>query len=230
MGVFFGKLAFVAAYLLSALSGFDYISIPTHDLSFDYKTGEGAPIVYYLNLKNIGPQKARFDLSSSDSWLRVYREGNDIEQSLEIEMQAAIRLVVEVDPRRLQDGIHHSKITIIAAKPFYSEVYDTETVDVEVRKDYVPTPTPSVSPKATESQVTSTPRATESIRPTGTALSTIQPSASIRVKASISPTRKTSPVLKPTQTRKPSATPSQEIRPSDQPSRSFWDYIFDFFR
>lgn len=156
MSAFIAKITFVLAYILSALTGFDYIGIPTHDLLFDYKNGQSPSIVHYLALKNVGPQKARFDFSSDMVWIKVAWEGHDINRFPEIEVQRSVNLLIEIDPRRLEDGLHQGKVKIMAAKVSGSDIYDSEEINVVLKKNYTPTPTPEATLEASRSSPKST--------------------------------------------------------------------------
>ena len=211
MNAFLAKLSFAVSYILASLMGFDYIGLPTTDLTFNYQTNQSPAIVYNLTLKNVGPQRAKFEISSDSLWLKASREGYDPNHKPEVEANGAINIFIEIDPRQLSDGTHKAKIKIVATKPLYtdSEIDDTEFVTVIVNKNLKSTPELSKSPEMS-------PATSIKESPKQSILTTPVISAS---PANIKKTKIPSEFLSP------KATP--EISPTP---RTFWELIIDLFR
>ncbi len=149
MNPIFSKVILFFASILSIGLGPSYIKLGTDSLTFDFKTGEIFPIYYYLNAQNIGLKKARFEISSDASWLRVYREGTDF-TFLELAPQAAIDFILEIHPERLPDGTSKAKVFIkvldIDSLVSQELVLDETEVSINLNKNFMPTS--KVSPEA----------------------------------------------------------------------------------
>ncbi len=149
MNPIFSKVILFFASILSIGLGPSYIKLGTDSLTFDFKTGQIFPIYYYLNTQNIGSKKARFEISSDASWLRVYREGTDF-TFVELPPQAYINFVLEIKPERLPDGINKAKVLmkVLDIDSLVSQelILDETEVSIALNKNF--TPTSKVSPEA----------------------------------------------------------------------------------
>lgn len=155
MDSLFAKVIFLFSFLLASITGPSYIKIAQDSLIFNFKTGEVFPIYYYLNIQNIGPQKARFEVSSDVQWISVYREGSDF-AFVELPPQLAINFILEIRPERLPDGVNKAKVFIkvldINLSVSQELVLDQVEVSITLNRNLVlatpglnPTPSPSLS-------------------------------------------------------------------------------------
>ena len=174
----FGKFILITASVLGILGGANYIQITEAKLDFNFKTGNNFPIYYFLNVQNIGPGKARFDVSSNVNWLFVYREGQQQQTdfvSVELPQYIPINFVLEVHPERLNIGTHSAQITVKVVNLNDFTVLETKEIPVVLNKDTeaIPTPMltllptgiaeiPLISPTVT---LTSSPTAEEKLTP-----------------------------------------------------------------
>lgn len=146
----FSKILLPFSLILSFIGGPSYIQLNTPQVILNFKTGDTAPIFYYLNVKNIGSQKARFEISSdSPDWIFNYREGLPAKTSAEIYQGAAINFVLEIHPEKLSDGKHNAQVVIkaVATDPNSSNVYETQSVNLTLNKNFKETPTPVLTPE-----------------------------------------------------------------------------------
>lgn len=152
MDSLFAKIIFLSSFLLASITGPSYIKIDQNDLSFNFKTGEVFPIYYYLNTQNIGPKKARFEISSDSDWISGFREGTSF-TFVELPPQAYINFVLEIHPERLADGVNKAKVFIkvldIDSLVSQELVLDETKVSVTLNKNFTPTPkvSPEISPE-----------------------------------------------------------------------------------
>lgn len=187
MSPIFAKLTLFFASILGLVSVPAYIQLSATNIVFNYKTGENRPL-YYLNVKNIGPQKERFDVSSTVPWIFFSREGYDSVTSLNLEMESAVNFVLDIRPEMVTDGSHSGEIIVKAADIYDYSVIETKTVEITLNKNFVPTTVPS-----------------ETIVPT---LSIIpSPPPSLVPTLSVSPI--VSPTLTPTSSRLPLFSPKK---------------------
>lgn len=147
MDFLFLKKISLLSLLLSFAFGAVYIQVSDTDLSFDYKDGDIVPIFYYLNIKNIGPQPARFDVSSSVPWIFVYREGLPGQTSLTLSETDALNFVLEIHPEKAENGSNLGKIIINAVNLNDLTVMETKEVNVVLNKNIQIT---TVSPEPLE--------------------------------------------------------------------------------
>lgn len=189
MDSIFTKLILSVASILGLVSAPAYIQLSATSIVFDYKTGESMPL-YYLNVKNIGPQRERFDVSVNVPWIFFSREGFDSVTSLYLERESAVNFVLDIRPEMVADGSHSGEITVQAADVYDYSVIDTKTVKVTLNKNFVPTPIPSetATPTPSPSIIASS---TPSLTPTLTAFPVVSPT----------------PTPTPTPTRTPSRLP-----------------------
>lgn len=148
MDSIFAKTILFFASILSIVSGSNYIQLGADNLTFDFKTGENFPIYYFLNVQNAGPEKERFEISSNQSWVSVYREGTNF-TFVELPPQAYINFVLEIRPERLADGVNEVKINLrvldIESLASQELVLDKAEVLITLNKNIVPTESPETA-------------------------------------------------------------------------------------
>ncbi len=180
MDSLFAKVIFLFSFLLASIISPDYIKVDQNDLIFNFKTGEIYPIYYYLNVQNIGPEKERFEISSNQSWVSVYREGTD-STFVELPSQAYINFVLGIRPERLADGVNKAKINLrvldIDSLVSQELVLDQAEVSIVLNKNIVPTESPEIIIQTLSPVPISTPTPTLTPQPTK-ALQTTLPASS----------------------------------------------------
>jgi len=212
--------------LFAVVSGPSYIELGDSNLVFNYKTGEQKPLYYFLSTKNVGPQKAKFIISSDSEWAFVYREGySQSTNSVSLNSGGAVNFVLEIQPESLSDGKHEAVVTVEAIDIDINKttVFDTQTVNVTLNKNYVepsPTETPTSTPDPTVEETAQpttvvTPIVSSTPLITATPFATSAPTAvatSPKVTQTTSPTRTPSQVqeTKTPQEESPSALEEQE--------------------
>ncbi|MBI4119845.1 MAG: hypothetical protein HY454_00045 [Parcubacteria group bacterium] len=249
MNSIFAKLVLSFALILGLVSAPTYIQLNTASIVFNYKTGENRPL-YYLNVKNIGPQKERFDVLANVPWIFISREGYDSVTSLHIEREGAVNFTLDIRPEIVADGSHSGQVTVQAVDVYDYSIIEIKTVEVTFNKNFVPTtlPSPSLTQTLSASPVVSpTPITTEAQNELETQNNQIAPLPSPRKPLSsvISPTilptispKPTARVTVPPTTSPPTRlrsviTPTPSISASVQPKangvvssfRSFWQFL-----
>ena len=239
---FFAKLTLSFASILGLVSAPAYIQLNTASIVFDYKTGENRPL-YYLNVKNIGPQKERFDVSANVPWIFISREGYDSVASLYLEKESAVNFTLDVRPEMVTDGSHSGQVTVQAVDVYDYSVIETKTVEVTFNKNFVPTPsatpTLSVSPVVLPTPAETTPEVEPLVE-----VKPQQPQATptpSRLPLFSSIPKKPSPLvifptIFPTPTGTPEVEPPVEVQPPEKlPSRTttilvdLWQFLKDTF-
>ena len=149
MDSIFAKFILLFASILSVVSAPNYLRLETDDLNFDFKTGGNYPIYYFLNVQNIGPGKERFEISSDEPWVSVYREGTNF-VFVELPPQAYVNFVLEIRPERLPDGANktevHLKVLDIESLVSQEVVLDEAEVSIALNKNIVQTLSPAPTP------------------------------------------------------------------------------------
>lgn len=241
MDSIFAKLTLFFASILGLVSTPAYIQLNTASIVFTYKTGESRPL-YYLNVKNIGPQKERFDVSANVPWVFISREGYDSATSLNLEREGAVNFALDIRPEMVVDGSHSGEIIVKAVDVYDYSVLETKTVEVTLNKNFIPTPlaTPTLSvssivlltptPTSTPTQLQS-PIVTEQapkITPKTTPKVTIFPTPIIRITVSptASPPTRLRSVVTPMSSI--SASPQAKAGRVVSPFRSFWQFLRNF--
>ncbi|MEK7154177.1 MAG: hypothetical protein AAB792_01330 [Patescibacteria group bacterium] len=236
MSAIIAKLLFPFYLLLGLISSSiypSYIQLGAESLTFNYKTGDSRP-TYFLSVKNIGPQKVRFDISSDVNWIFITQEGLDNVRTLELDVQNSVNFVLDIRTDLVGDGQHTGKITVDAVYLQDKSILETKEVAATLNKNFVPIPSASPAPSATgtpaetpAATATAIPSAVTQTSPTVSVLKTKTPLPSARV--SPSPSGKTEPV----KLTSPSISPSPEIsRQADFPAgktKSIWQKIADWF-
>lgn len=175
MDSLFAKIIILFASIFSIMAGPSYIKLGAENLIFDFKTGENYPIYYYLNIQNIGPKTARFEISSDSDWVSGFREGTDY-TFVELPSQAYINFVLVIRPERLPDGVNKAKINLrvldIDSLVSQELVLDKAEVSVTVKKNIIPTETPEL---VLSPAITPTPASTQIPSPASTPTLTSQP-------------------------------------------------------
>ena len=144
----FAKIIIFFASILTVSSGSNYINLGADNLTFDFRTGGNYPIYHYLNVQNAGPGTERFEISSNQDWVFVYREGTGY-NFVELPRQAYINFVLEIHPERLADGANEAKVNlrVLDIESLVSQelILDEAEVLVTVNKNVVPTPSPTAA-------------------------------------------------------------------------------------
>lgn len=222
MDLLLAKISLLFSLVLSPFLGPSYIGLGTANLSFDFKTGDSAP-VYFLAVTNIGPQKARFDLTSDNDWVSIYREGLQGVTSIEISQVGAVNFILTLHPQGLADGSHQTKIRVKAVNPLGLEELDAKEVVITLNKNFIvvnqissPTPLPTFSSSSTPavSAVTPTwvlsPTATAKISPKQTAIPPTKTQVPTSIKVFLTQTKEPVVTLT-TQPSPPSSIPNASI-------------------
>ncbi|MBI2670146.1 MAG: hypothetical protein HYX20_03310 [Candidatus Yanofskybacteria bacterium] len=247
MSSIFAKLVLSFASILGLVSAPTYIQLNTASIVFDYKTGESRPL-YYLNVKNVGPQRERFDVSANVPWIFISREGYDNVASLHLESESAVNFTLDIRPEMVADGSHSGRISVKVADVYTYSVIETKTVEVTFNKNFVITisPSPFVSPTSVgttpevEPSVEVQPQAT--LTPSSLPLfSSIPKKPSPFVISSATPPTPTARITAspatslPTQLRSvitPTPSISISLKPKASraifPFRSFWQFLRNF--
>ncbi|MEK7659547.1 MAG: hypothetical protein AAB338_02775 [Patescibacteria group bacterium] len=222
MDSLFAKTIFLFSFLLASITGPGYIKIDQHDLSFNFKTGEIFPIYYYLNTQNIGPKKARLEISSDVSWLRVYRESTDYSFVEELSPQAAINFILEIHPERLPDGVNKAEALIKAIdipSLAYGEVtLDEKKISVALNKNFALTLSPT-----SISEPVQTPSLSPITSPTATLASSVSPEKT----QAVLPITKLTPFPA---SGGPTLTPMPTAYPKETPAPQKPNIFIQFFR
>jgi len=249
VGVLLTKLIFPLALILGALGGPNYVQLDATDLVFDFETGGSRPIYHFLNVQNIGPQSARFEISTDKpEWIFTYREGLPVAKSVTIGQGSGVNFTLEIHPEVVDDGSHRAIVVVKAYKidANVSTLFDTKTVDMTFNKNFVPTPIPTATPEPSISpfaSVSETPEPviepTESSEPLPTAMIDTTKPTPTPIITKPTPTPLGTPIkFVPAETPVKldtvvTATPEISIQPvqkEDTPRRSFFKVILDFFR
>lgn len=162
MEIFFSKSYLLFSLILSFIGGSSYIKLSDSYLNYNYQTGETAPIYHYLNVQNIGIQRARFDITSKSSWIFASREGQAIASTVELTPTSAVNFLLEIHPERLGDGLYRGYVSIEAVSLVDNLVLEKKEVEITLNKNLklVVTPVPAVTGVITPSPVTPTPAVT----------------------------------------------------------------------
>lgn len=140
------KVWLLLGSMLSLLVGQSYVQLDVNDLNFNFKDGDPSPIIYYLNVKNIGIEQARFDISAETDWFDVYRENQPTDRSVTIPQENGIKFTVEIPAHRLPDGENKARITVKAVSLRDFTTIESRIINLTVNKNIKPaTPTPEVS-------------------------------------------------------------------------------------
>lgn len=235
MGVLSAKISLLFAFVFGLLGiAGDYVLVETNNPTFNFRTGDNEPIVYYLNVKNIGSLKARFDVTSNASWISIFREGQRGVNSLEIPPEYAVNFVLEINANQVTDGVHAAEVLVNAINLDDYSVLDFEKVNIILNKNLAPTSVPS-SPSSSPTLLTLTPiPVTIQIKSSASPVVTIKPGTTLKsTKAPlISVSQRplpSKPILKST----PSKAPIKFIKLNSIPTEqkeSVIKNIWQFFR
>ncbi len=228
------KLLFPFSLILSLVSSTiypPYIQLGAENLTFDYKTNDSRPL-YFLNLKNIGAQKARFNISSDVDWIFITQEGLDNTKTIQLDVGSTVNFVLDIRTDLVNDGRYTAKITVDAIYLQDSTILETKDINIVLNKNFIPTPSPTGGPSPTADlspsvvpSITVSPFLSASVIPklTPTPIRTkIAPVASLQA----TPLKLITP--KPEITPRPIASPTEESRAWGIWNffRNIWDSIF----
>lgn len=218
MDSIFAKIILLFASALTVLTGADYIKISSESLTYNFKTGDQAPIYYLLNTENVGIKKVRFDVTSQSNWVSVYREGDQAatKTSLELAQYAPLNFVLEIHPERLPDGASSAKVTVEAVDLQDYSTLESKEVSILVNKNLKETlsPTPLTAEIPTEMPAeVSREVFKETITPIQAPISTGSSQATPTV-SSTPRLKSVQPVKTPFPASSPILTPQPEIPPS----------------
>lgn len=190
MDSLFAKLIVFISLLLGFVTGSLYIDSSISSISLDYNEGDEYPVLYNLDIENIGPERAKFDISSDVSWIFVYKDYEPVRKSIDMSPGNVVRFIVEIHPEQAPDGVHEKSVTVIARHPLVTtELYETRVFEVNINKNVVAA---TVSPELIEDPA-----------PTEQPLSTIEPTPTLLISKTPTPT--------PTPTDEPSAGARKSI-------------------
>ena len=239
------KISILFSLMLGVVIGPSYIQVETENLSFNFNTGENYPIIRYLNVKNIGTQKARFDISSNVSWADVFKEGDTGALSVELSEQAAVNFVLQINAQYAKDGVNNAEITLSAVSltSQAQTVLDTKKIKVVLNKNVTSTilptntPVPALTPVSTpssDSGQASSPQATpaSTTRPVPTPSARYTPIRTAKPTPAV-PTSISAPPAQLRSIATPRPTPSVSAQPQSQKRttlpRSFWHFFRNLF-
>src|SRR3989344_527168 len=109
----FSKFVWPFALILGLVYNPAYIQLGSENLIFDYETGDNTPL-YYLSIKNIGGQKARFDVSANVPWIFVNQEGYDNVKNIQLEREYTVNFVLNIRQEMVKNGKHFDEVTVEA--------------------------------------------------------------------------------------------------------------------
>ena len=153
MNSLFAKFIVFFSMLLGIATSSLYIGTDISEINLDFKTGDNYPIKYEYHVKNIGPEKARFDISSDAPWIFVYKKYEPVRIAVEMLPNEMVDFVIEVHAEQAPDGVHNKTVTVKATNPLSSENYETIELNININKNIdktgtsleaTPTPTPTV--------------------------------------------------------------------------------------
>lgn len=220
MDSIFAKTILFVASILTVLTGPNYIKISSDSLTYDFKTGDHAPIYYFLNTENIGIKKVRFEVTSFSDWVSVSQEGGNtsVKTNIELVQYLPLNFVLEIHPERLSDGVNKGNIKVEAVDLGESTVLDSKEVNIIVNKNITETPTPFVIVTPIEIQTETPVEKTEQIisqTPATTApILTSAPSplkSSSPLPSKLSPVKTISQTLFPSPSSEPALSPSPKV-------------------
>jgi len=162
--------------LLGLAVGTLYIGTDMTEMNIDFKTGDEYPIKFEYHVQNIGPERARFDISSDTPWIFVYKKYESPKIAVEMLPNETVKWIIEIRAEQAPDGVHKKTVTINAANPLSSENYETVELDININKNV---DEPAESPEMTEE-----PTPTATIGP----ISTIEPTPTSFISKTPTPT------------------------------------------
>jgi hypothetical protein len=207
MDSLFAKLIVALSFLLGIASGSLYVHTDTTELSLEYKDGGSYPIIQTLNVENIGPERARFTISSDTPWIFVYKEYETSRTSVEMSPGNIVNFIIEIHPEQAGDGSHSKEVKITAAHPISSEEYEVKAIAINIDKNVVETITPEVTVEPTV-----TPGEDVDVSPSPTAIIEISPT----------------PAVTFTQTATP--IPELDVKEPESKKRSIWLWFWSLIR
>ena len=246
MSNFISQLLFPFSMILGLISGIvypPYIQLGAESLTFDYKTGDFRP-AYLLSVKNMGSQKARFDISSNVDWIFITQEGQDNVRSIQLDVQNTVNFVLDIRTDLVYDGQYSGELTVNAVENRDQSIIDTKKVSVTLNRNFVPAPTvtPALSagemPAETPVMTTTTTpsvstviSSTASVSPAPIPPKTPAPSIRVSPSASVKaePTKLVSPSDLPEAREQTDSTSSRQAVAPEKANKSVWQRIADWF-
>lgn len=232
MSTLVAKLLFPFSMILALVSGVinpSYIQLGAESLVFDYKTGDSRPL-YFLNVKNIGQQKARFDITSNVDWIFMTQEGLDNTKSIQLDVENSVNFVLDIRTDLVANGQQLGEIIIDAVRLEDKTILETQKVSITLNKNFVPTPTPipSISETPTDTPVstaTEIPLITTQISPVVSVAPTQTPSKTLMPTVRVSPSA--SVKAEPIKLVSPSASPEtgKQTEMPEETKKSIWRII-----
>ncbi len=211
MDSLFAKLIVFVSLLLGIAMGNLYIGSSISSISLDYNEGDEYPVIYELDIENIGPERAKFDISSDTPWIFVYKEYEPVRTAVDMSPGNIVKFIVEIHPEQASDGVHEKSVTINARHPrVTTELYETRIFEVNINKNVAAT---TVSPEPTKE-----PSPTATVSPTGT----IEPTPTEQPLSTV--------ITTPTYLINKTPTPTPVYRPSFEARRSIWSWFWSFIR
>lgn len=231
MNSIFAKIALMFGLILGVAAGPNYIQIFGSDhLNFNFKTGDNFPIIYVLNVTNIGYERSRFDISSNVPWIFVYKENQPSAKSVEMSSGQNVNFVLEIRAEQAADGGNSAVVSVQAVNLSDFSVLERKDINIVLNKNIVVAVSPQATPAASPVNT-----ATPSLPPeTGTAL----PSPTVSKIASTTQTPKPVKTPAPQTIQKTTAPPSPaetskppvQTKPETAEQPSFIKSIFNFFK
>lgn len=142
MDSLFAKLIVSVSFLLGIATGSLYIHADLDEINLDFRDGDVSPVIYEVNVENIGPERVRFDILSDTPWIFVYKEYEPVRTSIQVPPGNVVKFIIETHPEQAADGVHEKTVTIRAANPSDSSVYEEKEIPIVIGKN-VSTASPS---------------------------------------------------------------------------------------
>jgi hypothetical protein len=137
MDSLFAKLIVSVSLLLGIATGALYIQADLDEINLDFKDGDSYPVIYEVNVENIGAERARFDILTDTPWIFVYKEYEPVRTSIQVPPGNVVMFIIEVHSEQAADGIHEKMVTIRAANPSDSSVYEEKEIPIVISKNIV---------------------------------------------------------------------------------------------
>ena len=137
MGSLFAKLIVSVSLLLGIAAGNLYIDSSISSINLAYSDGDKYPVIYNLDIENIGPERARFDIESDTPWIFVYKDYELTRRSIQVSPGDTVRFIVEIHPEQAGDGIHNKEVIFRVFNPLDSSLYEERGIPVVINKNVI---------------------------------------------------------------------------------------------